>query len=199
MPSVPAWMTSMSGSPNTMNRLPAPVFLSSSSPMARSGFMRVTSTARLAVALGLLGHVRVEGKAADDEEVETEALDGFLGRLADVERARPCRAPGRWRRRRASSSCRHPCTRRAREPRCPRTRSRRSKTSRSCLRVFWTPAFRRLSRIIVSKGTARGERRASVSVAGRSSSVDRKRCGDRLSTVNGPVTRMRFGSSYGLS
>jgi hypothetical protein len=30
----------MSGSPKTMNRLPEPVFLSSSSPIARSGFMR---------------------------------------------------------------------------------------------------------------------------------------------------------------
>ena len=38
-PSAPV-RTSMSGSPKTMNRLPEPVFLSSSSPIERSGFIR---------------------------------------------------------------------------------------------------------------------------------------------------------------
>ena len=64
---------SMSGSPKTMNRLPAPVFLSSSSPIARSGFMRAGRTVSLPYALGLLGDVRVEGEAADDQQVEADA------------------------------------------------------------------------------------------------------------------------------
>ena len=39
--------TSTSGSPKTMKRFPAPVFFRSSSPMARSGFMRAVSTVSL--------------------------------------------------------------------------------------------------------------------------------------------------------
>ena len=37
----------MSGSPKTVKRLPAPVFFSSSSPIARSGFMRASITGSL--------------------------------------------------------------------------------------------------------------------------------------------------------
>ena len=44
-PSAPG--SSTSGSPKTMKRLPAPVFLSSSSPIARSGFMRAGRTVSL--------------------------------------------------------------------------------------------------------------------------------------------------------
>ena len=46
--------------------------------------MRVASTVRLAVALRLLGDVRVEGEAADDEQVEADALDRLLGRVLDL-------------------------------------------------------------------------------------------------------------------
>ena len=42
---------------------------------------------QLAVALGLFGDVRVEGEAADDEQVEAHALDGFLGGFLDLFRA----------------------------------------------------------------------------------------------------------------
>ena len=38
----------------------------------------------LAVALGFLGDVGVEGEAADDQDVEADALDGFLGGFLDL-------------------------------------------------------------------------------------------------------------------
>ena len=40
---LPSSAISMSGSPNTVNRLPAPVFFSSS-PITRSAFIRTSST-----------------------------------------------------------------------------------------------------------------------------------------------------------
>ena len=42
---------------------------------------------QLAVALGFLGDVRVEGEAADDQDVEADALDGFLGGFLHLLRA----------------------------------------------------------------------------------------------------------------
>ena len=42
---------------------------------------------QLAVALGLLGDVRVEGEAADDQQVEADALDRFLGGFLHLLRA----------------------------------------------------------------------------------------------------------------
>ena len=42
---------------------------------------------QLAVALRLLGDVRVEGEAADDQQVEADALHGLLGGLLDLLRA----------------------------------------------------------------------------------------------------------------
>ena len=42
---------------------------------------------QLAVALRLLGDVRVEGEAADDQHVEAHALDGLLGGFLHLLRA----------------------------------------------------------------------------------------------------------------
>jgi hypothetical protein len=90
---------SMSGSPNTVNRLPAPVFFSSS-PMTRSAFMRTSSTgtrpscrspatlAKPGVAVSR-GHVstlapstpvrlRVECEAQDAQQVDVAVLDRLL-------------------------------------------------------------------------------------------------------------------------
>ena len=78
--------SSMSGSPKTMKRLPLPVFFSSSSPIARSGFIR-TGRIRtlpklhlLLQLLRLLGDVRVEGEAADQQQFALAALDRLHAR-----------------------------------------------------------------------------------------------------------------------
>src|SRR5713226_2388084 len=68
------FLISTSGSPKTMKRLPAPVFLSSSSPIARSGFILTGSTVSFAVPFRLFGDVRVEGEPADDEHVEAHTM-----------------------------------------------------------------------------------------------------------------------------
>ncbi len=75
----------MSGSPKTMNRLPVPVFLSSSSPIARSGFIRAWRIVSRPSVRGLLPRQRVEREAAHDEQVGE--LDGLLGGVADELRA----------------------------------------------------------------------------------------------------------------
>ena len=46
--------------------------------------MRAGRTVELAVPLGLFGDVRVEGEAADDQQVEADALDRFLGGFLDL-------------------------------------------------------------------------------------------------------------------
>ena len=74
-----------------------------------------------------------------------------------------------------------------------------SNTSRSPCLVFCTPALRRLARMVGTKPSALGSCSAATSVRGRSWSGSSTRCGDRLSTVNRPVTRTLFLSSYGLS
>ena len=66
---------------------------------------------QLAVALRLFGDVRVEGEAADDEQVEAHALAPLPWRLPSPAAGRRCRAPGRWRRPRAGSCRRRRCTR----------------------------------------------------------------------------------------
>src|SRR5215207_7400893 len=57
---------SMSGSPKTVKRFPAPVFFSSSSPIERSAFMR----GKMMVRFGFLVHVRVERHSADHKQVK---------------------------------------------------------------------------------------------------------------------------------
>ena len=143
---------STSGSPKTMNRLPAPVFLSSSSPIERSGFICASQHGQLAVAFRFFGDVRVEGEAADDEHVEADALDGFLGGFLHLLRADGAvlradgdgDAPGLGLR----VGVRSP----AAWSHWPGYGSSRSKTSRSLLTVFCTPALRRLSRIMCRTG-----------------------------------------------
>ena len=49
--------------------------------------MRGGQDGELAVALGFFAHAGVEGEAADDQHVEADALDRFLGGLLDQLRA----------------------------------------------------------------------------------------------------------------
>ena len=73
----------------------------------------------------------------------------------------------------------------------PANGSRRSNLRRSFLTVFCTPAFLRLSRTIVAKSTVDSCEPSSSDSRHVSSSVAQTtRCGDRLSTVNGPDTRI---------
>ena len=84
-----------SGSPKTMNRLPAPVFFSSSSPIARSGFIRTAgSTGQLCRSFAVSRRRAVEREAADEQQVEPDPLDRLLRGFLDVA-GRPCRTPGR--------------------------------------------------------------------------------------------------------
>ena len=91
----------MSGSPKTVNRLPAPVFLSSS-PISRSAFIRTMSTGMRpifrvgrdvgealvggldghAVVLGQSGDLRVEGEPEDAEQVDVLGADRLACRLS---------------------------------------------------------------------------------------------------------------------
>jgi len=67
--------------PNTMNRLPAPVFLSSSSPIARVWVHSRSQNREFAIPLDLFGHMGVEGEATDDERVVAHSLYRLLCRL----------------------------------------------------------------------------------------------------------------------
>ena len=77
-------------------------------------------------------------------------------------------------------------------------RVERLELSRCCLTWFWTPALRRLSRII-STNRAESSTGAGALPSRSSGPSATTRWGDRLSTVNGPATRTTFGSTYGRS
>ena len=79
-----------------------------------------------------------------------------------------------------------------------------SKVSRSPRRPFCIPATRRLARIVCSKELSLSRatwRPGSASVASLKALPEkaRERCGERLSTVNGPDTRTFLLSSCSLS
>ena len=80
-------MIATSGSPKTMKRLPAPVFLSEFVAHRQVGVHLGRQHGQLAVALCLFGDVRVEGESADDEHVEADALHRFLGGFLHLLRA----------------------------------------------------------------------------------------------------------------
>ena len=81
------FLMSTSGSPKTMNRLPAPVFFKQFVAHRQVGVHPRGQHGQLAVAFGLFGDVRVEGEAADQQQVEADALHRLLGRLLDLLRA----------------------------------------------------------------------------------------------------------------
>ncbi len=76
---------------------------------------------------------------------------------------------------------------------------------RSLRRPFWMPARARFSMIIGSKpapsGSGSGSAwvRRGASGSGTCPAKASERCGERLSTVNGPATRTLWRSTYGLS
>ena len=173
-----------------MNRLPAPVFFSSSSPIARSGFIRTGSTASLpnlisfvssAVCSWTLGS---KAKRADEQQVALAALDRFQRGLLDVGVADACRTPGRRRRGRAAPASVSPSA----WMYSPGKGSSRAKVMRCAL---VRPLHAGLAEVVedhLAEVRGRGGRGRGPSVASAVVAAGRLRCGDRLSTVNGPVT-----------
>ncbi len=175
--------TSMSGSPKTVKRLPVPVFLRSSSPIARSGFMRAWRI----------------GEAA--QRARPPRRRGGRRRSRRRRGGRRTSRPP-WRRRGSSSGPTVPnsgpmaiATRLglpalgvlpyALEPGAGvRVEALERRGARPRL-VFWTPARRRLSRMLATKRPA-STGAGRLGGLGSSGPSARTRWGDRLSTVNGP-------------
>ena len=144
--------------------------------------------------------MRVEGEAADDQQVEADALDRFLGGLLDLSAAPtvPYSGPIETATRHGlpSASVYSPsawihCAGERVEP--------VEGEPLALVRVLHAGLAEVVedhrARTRAGAGVARGRR---ARVGGRSSSVESTRCGDRLSTVNGPVTRTLLVVLVGL-
>jgi len=146
----PTSRTSMSGSPKTMNRLPEPVFLSSSSPIARSGFIRAWRIVR---------RPRVDASSpASGSNAKPHTTSRSANLTASLAASRMSSGPtvpnsgpiaiATVLVEPFSPYSPTPCTQ------TPGYGSRRANSSRSARFVFWTPARRRLSRMLVTKAPA---------------------------------------------
>ena len=179
----------MSGSPKTMNRLPAPVFLSSSSPIARSGFIARLEDSSAGRALAPpRADVRVEGEAAHDEQVEATLTASLAASRTSSGPTVPNSGPMRdgdasASRRRVGVLARRPGSSRRGTGRAGRTSSRSPLACsgrRPCGGCRGSSSTKSpASAAAVRPRPPVGPRRPSTST----------RCGDRLSTVNGPGTR----------